>query len=129
MGSSSSSLSSSSSHRHYSRRRTSKRVLSTDSNLPPPPPYETFSPVVHPNNAGPVHSQRATCHSDFSTEIQNALELLTKVKTVFIVDDSSSMQGERWQEVRNITSPIIAVVNLTVSVLGKERDCNSHTDG
>ncbi|KAF8343736.1 hypothetical protein F5887DRAFT_971871 [Amanita rubescens] len=84
MGSSSSSLSSSSQRQHSRRRRTGKRVITTDLDLPPPP-YETFSPVTYPNN----------------DEIQNALELLSKVKTVFIVDDSSSMQGERWQEAKN----------------------------
>jgi len=83
MGSSSSSLSSSSSHRHHNSRRRTKRALSTD--LPPPPYAETHSPVAYPIN----------------TEIQDALELLAKVKTVFIVDDSSSMQGERWEEAKN----------------------------
>ena len=39
--------------------------------------------------------------------MENALELLAKVNTVFIVDDSSSMQGERWAEVRHYGCPII----------------------
>ncbi|KAF8732581.1 hypothetical protein AX14_004188 [Amanita brunnescens Koide BX004] len=80
MGSSSSSLASSSSISHR-RKRSVKRV---DPDLPPPPPYdEPLSPSY----------QRA--------EAEDALELLAKVNTVFIVDDSSSMQGERWQEAKN----------------------------
>lgn len=39
--------------------------------------------------------------------MDNALELLAKVDTVFIVDDSSSMQGERWSEVRHDRCPVI----------------------
>ena len=35
------------------------------------------------------------------TTAEDVLEILVKFETVFIVDDSTSMEGGRWEEVRN----------------------------
>ncbi|KAK2465975.1 hypothetical protein APHAL10511_001616 [Amanita phalloides] len=48
----------------------------------PPPPY--------------VESPASNSHPS-----EDVLEVLAKVNTVFIMDDSSSMQGERWEEAKN----------------------------
>ena len=66
-----------------------------------PPPY---SAAVHVSSPSPTASDDAPGGSLFrklsSNSQENALEMLRKVNTVIVVDDSSSMEGALWNEVR-----------------------------
>ncbi|CCM01741.1 uncharacterized protein FIBRA_03807 [Fibroporia radiculosa] len=43
--------------------------------------------------------------------VENALDTLRKYNTVIIVDDSGSMQGERWREARDALAPLADIAS------------------
>ncbi|KZT05560.1 uncharacterized protein LAESUDRAFT_624491, partial [Laetiporus sulphureus 93-53] len=45
------------------------------------------------------------------SSVENALDTLRKYNTVLVIDDSGSMQGERWQEARDALSALADVAS------------------
>ncbi|KAM6496154.1 hypothetical protein JOM56_008860 [Amanita muscaria] len=90
MGSSSSSIHSNDSMRSSKTHRSpSRNPYRPQSRVEEPPP-----PYVEPT---PTYAPRMTTRR---TTEEDVLEALTKFDTVFIVDDSSSMRGARWEEAK-----------------------------
>ena len=69
-----------------------------------PPPYSAAVHVSSPSTTSPPTSDDAPRGSLFrklsNNSQENALEMLRQVNTVIVVDDSSSMEGALWTEVR-----------------------------
>lgn len=64
------------------------------------------SPSISSLRNSRIHTQSiSTLRSNSTSSAEDPLELLRKYKTIFIIDDSSSMEGERWVEVCLMTSP------------------------
>lgn len=61
-----------------------------------PPAY---SPIASDSNAE-QGSEQSTVDGLSVNSSEDALEFLRNYDTVFIVDDSGSMWGQRWEEVR-----------------------------
>ena len=96
------------------RRSRSANATANSALLAPPPPYSAAvdAPLSVPLATASTTSLAATRSSRTAAYLQapmrresveNALETLRKYDTVIIVDDSSSMKGRRWEDVRSLT--------------------------
>ncbi|KAH8118411.1 hypothetical protein DFH11DRAFT_1502555 [Phellopilus nigrolimitatus] len=67
-----------------------------------PPTTSTSSRLQHSEQTPTelVTSPTSTLQSPIENNVEDPLELLKRYKTIFIIDDSASMAGERWAETR-----------------------------
>ncbi|KAF8622191.1 hypothetical protein AX15_007300 [Amanita polypyramis BW_CC] len=56
------------------------------------------------DDAPPPYTESSVSNGSLSEDI---LETLTKFKTVIVVDDSSSMRGDRWEEAKNALARLV----------------------
>jgi hypothetical protein len=96
------------------RRSRSVNATANSGLLAPPPPYsaaiDTPSSVplatTSTTSSAAARSSRTAAYLRApmrQESVENALETLRKYDTVIIVDDSSSMKGRRWEDVRSLT--------------------------
>lgn len=66
------------------------------------PPGESSTHHHHTARRNGTTNSKSSSRSNSTSSAEDPLELLRKYKTIFIVDDSASMVGERWEEVGDL---------------------------